>query len=694
MADRYWVGGTGNWNTTNTTNWSTSSGGAGGASVPTNADNVFFNAASGTGTVTVAATSSCLNLDFTGFTGTLAGTSAILIHGNLVIVAGMTISHTGTLYFASTSGSYTVTTNGKTVTSRIIFGFSPSTSTWTLQDALTNTNTNGMTVENGTFDTNNYNVTAVALSSSNTNTRTINLGSSTVTLSGATPINFATSSNLTFNAGTSSIASTAVTATINGGGHTFYDVTRSAGNSSTGLTLNDANTFNNLTIGAITSSGVRAFLLNADQTINGTLTLSAGTNATMRTFVQSSAIGTTRTLTCGAVFRDGVGNPIQDIDFRDITIAGTAAPVSGTRLGDCKGNSGITFDAAKTVYYRATGSASWGATTSSWSLTSGGTADHAAFPLAQDTAVFPSATYPASGSTTTVNAAYNIGTIDMSARTSNTMTLSVSASAVIYGSWTNGTGTIISGTSTLTFLGRSTQTITSAGKTFTTVVAISAVGGSVVLQDALIVNRATASAISLLAGTLDANNYNITLTAGGFSSTVANTRALVLGTSTFTIAGSFTVSSISAFTISGTGVISMTGATTKTFSGGGVQTYPTLNQGGAGTLNILGSNKFADLTNTTIGPIAFTGGTTNEFDAFSINGVSGNLLQLGSTNTTQAILKKPTAWNVGANSINSTNNTGLSFVAGDNDYLSISYINGVLSGGAAGTFTGNFFSFF
>ena len=52
MADRYWVGGTGTWNTTSTTNWSASSGGPSGASVPTVADSVFFDQAS-TYTVTM-----------------------------------------------------------------------------------------------------------------------------------------------------------------------------------------------------------------------------------------------------------------------------------------------------------------------------------------------------------------------------------------------------------------------------------------------------------------------------------------------------------------------------------------------------------------------------------------------------------------------------------------------------------------
>lgn len=75
MADRYWVGGAGIWNNTAGSKWSTTDGGAGGAALPTSADNVFFTAASGTVTVTIDASTgqnqNCLNLDFTGFTGTL-----------------------------------------------------------------------------------------------------------------------------------------------------------------------------------------------------------------------------------------------------------------------------------------------------------------------------------------------------------------------------------------------------------------------------------------------------------------------------------------------------------------------------------------------------------------------------------------------------------------------------------------------
>lgn len=56
MATRYWVGGTGTWDSTSTTNWSTTSGGAGGASAPLATDDVVIDNNSGTGTCTTDAT--------------------------------------------------------------------------------------------------------------------------------------------------------------------------------------------------------------------------------------------------------------------------------------------------------------------------------------------------------------------------------------------------------------------------------------------------------------------------------------------------------------------------------------------------------------------------------------------------------------------------------------------------------------
>ena len=698
MADRYWVGGTASWDGTAGSKWALTSGGAGGQAVPTSADDVFFDAASGAVTCTVGSSVTCRNLNFTGFTGTFSNSSGfnVAANGNVTFVAAMTLTPTAgwTIQFLGSSSS-TLTSAGKTIANVLFAKTSPASVT--LQDALT---TGALEVNSGTFTTNNFNVTATSLSSNNSNTRTINLGSSTVTLSasGASVIGFAASTNLTFNAGTSQINLTNASTpqisvgTTAGSGVTFYNVAFTT--TATSYTLNGQPcVFNNLSFAGRTSAGITTVSTEANQTINGTLTLSAGTNATMRTFLRSNTLGTTRTLTCAAVAS------LTDIDFRDITIAGAAAPVSGTRLGDCKGNGGITFPAAKTVYWQQASSSNWGASGSgSWANTLPGTPDQIYFPLAQDIAVIPS-TAPTSGSTVTVNAAYNIGTIDMSARTSNTMTLATGSTApFIYGNWINGTGTTISGTATITFAGRGSQTITSAGKTFTQSFTFNTPSGSVTLQDALSLDKADTVVFLLSAGGFNANGYNVTLSAttnGRMSSDGTAARSLATGTGTWTLAASGTPwSATSSLTVTGTGTISLTSASAKTFAGGGIQTYPTLNQGGTGTLTVTGSNKFAGLTNTAIGRIQFTGGTTNEFTAFNINGVSGNLLQVGSTNTTQAILQKPTAWLMGANSTDAGNNTGLSFTAGGGiDYLSVSYINGTVVAPPAAN-TGNFFVFF
>lgn len=117
MAARYWVTG-GNGLTSSTTNWSTTSGGASGASVPGAADDAIFDSNSGTGTVTML-TTTWLSVNFTGFTGTFAGTGALTIAGgNVTFGSGMTITWTGNLLFSA--GGSTITANGKSITGLII----------------------------------------------------------------------------------------------------------------------------------------------------------------------------------------------------------------------------------------------------------------------------------------------------------------------------------------------------------------------------------------------------------------------------------------------------------------------------------------------------------------------------------------------------------------------------------------------
>lgn len=640
-STRYWVGGTGNWS--DTARWSTGSGGSGGASVPRSHDDVVFDSASNATayTATVNAVTGGIRMKSLTIAGpasgnlTLAGSTAIDgIHGNVTLPStGLTRTYTGSITLSGSSTGLTFTTNGVSIGGLLtINGVGCE---WTLGSAL-NAGSNTITVSNGAFKLSTYNLTSGPIATNATvsglaNSITIDLGSSTFT-SASTAVRFGTTETyravLTFNAGTSQINCPLLSLSLpfDGNNQTFYNVAFT-GNSSGTTIINGANTFNNLTFTGSITAGLREIRLSGNQTVNGTLTFSAGTNATMRQFVRSDVLGTTRTITAAAFSG-------TDVDFRDITIAGAAAPISGTRFGDCKGNSGITFTAPKTVYWNLATGGNWSAT--GWATTGGGTPAANNFPLAQDTAVFQS-TGLNSGATITVDAAYNIGTVDMSARTTNTMTLaSGSITPTIYGNWINGAGTTISGTTTLIFAGRGSQTITSAGKTFTQGIAVNTPGGSVTLQDAF--TTTTAGFLTLTSGTFNTGGFNVTMNSGGFSSTGGITRTLNLGASTFVVGISGTAwdtTTSTNLTVTGTGTISLTSASAKTFAGGGTAyTDITLNQGGAGTLTITGNNTFKDITNTykATGATNITFGTTTQrVSQFTAAGEAGRVLTLQGT---------------------------------------------------------------
>lgn len=124
--DRYWVGGSGSWATA--ANWSATSGGAGGASVPTAADNVFFNSSSSAGSYTVTFSSSptCANITIGApASGTLTlsgfGSSPINIYGSwtstgtgVVCNSAYPTGALGAINFLGT-GTQTITMGGLTL---------------------------------------------------------------------------------------------------------------------------------------------------------------------------------------------------------------------------------------------------------------------------------------------------------------------------------------------------------------------------------------------------------------------------------------------------------------------------------------------------------------------------------------------------------------------------------------------------
>lgn len=103
-ADKYWVGGSGNWN--NASNWSSTSGGQGGAGVPTEFDNVIFDNLSFTSIaqdVVISSTVYCNNIsvssDVLNFTLSGNQNSQLVVNGNVLFEGYFTNNYWGDIHF-------------------------------------------------------------------------------------------------------------------------------------------------------------------------------------------------------------------------------------------------------------------------------------------------------------------------------------------------------------------------------------------------------------------------------------------------------------------------------------------------------------------------------------------------------------------------------------------------------------------
>ena len=478
MADRYWVGGTAAWDTTSTAVWSATSGGASGASVPTAADNVIFDSAT-VYTVTLTGALTCLSFTVSAGTVTFTSTGTLAVSGSFLIIPGTVWSATGLITFNSTTTGNTITTNSVSMAASI--ALSGVGGAWGLGSA--HTSTGNITILDGSFSTNNFSVTITSFIGNTVSTpRVVNLGSSTFTANG-----FLLNASITLDAGTSSIIFPNPNVNFSGGSKTFNNVsfTSTAGVS---RAISGSNTFNNLTFSS--SAAVRETLVtfSGDTVVTGTLTLGTSANPAIRAVVRSSIPGTTRTFTVASVAA------LSEVDFRDIAVSGASAPWSGTRLGDCGGNSGITFDAGVTKYWSLAAGGNWSAT--AWALTSGGVPSAANFPLPQDTVVIDDLGLIL-GATITINSSWQIGTLDASGRTL-AATLTFTGTASLYGNFTLSTAVTPAGTGVFTVSGRGTQTITPAGRTFTNPWTLQSANGVIAFAGAV----TSTSTITMSQGTI------------------------------------------------------------------------------------------------------------------------------------------------------------------------------------------------
>lgn len=658
---KYWVGGSGAWDGS-TGHWASSSGGAATSSAPASSDTVAIDTNSGTGTITCTG-ATCNDLTVTASQALTLGGASISVYGNLSLPSGGSFSGntSGLTYtFAATSTGKTITTNAKSLSSAS-FLFNGSGGGWTLQDNL-------------------------AIGNFSVNNGTVSLGATTVTVSGTSGSVWGVSGTGAISAGTSTIVLTPSTAvTFAGGGQTYYNVTISpTATHPSSVVVSGTNTFTNLTINkSFSGAGAFTIALLASQTVTGTLSSPVGSTAgSQRVIIQ----GGTKTITAAAV-------SLTDVDFYTTTGAG-AATWTGTRIGDLTGNTGITFTAAKTVYWNLIGGASWN--NNGWAATSGGSPATTNFPLGQDTAVFDSNSQVSSMD---FIAGYGYPNIDSSTRSVAFSTGSLGYDFNILGDLKLGGN--LSGTQALIFTRASgTQYIYCNGATISCPITIfnSTAGTTKLGTDFL-----GSGALKVSVGTFDANNFNVS--ASSFDATGTSTRTVTMGSGTWTLTANTTPWNVTSTGItlncntSTVDIVSTVPGSTRVFAGGN-QTYYNLNIGGGSaatqTTWIQNANTFNNITTTKTAAhtIQFTQNITNTFANWNVSGSAGKLVTIQSSSPGAAnnpIIAKsgggtviadylsvsnitftpststtvPYSWYLGANSTNGGNNNGAAFVDGN-----------------------------
>lgn len=695
MADRYLItgGGSVNWNSTGS--WSATSGGATGASFPVAGDNVFMDAASGAGTLTVNVSSACADINMSGFTGTLAGSSALAVSGSWTFGSGMTRTYTGTVTFNATTTGKTITSNG------IAFGgnlsFNGVGGAWAQADALSAAI---ITITNGSFNDNGYSLTATVISSDNANVRSITKsGTWNITSGGVTIWSFQNSTNLTFtDTGTTNLtySGSATTSFIGGAtGITHNNINVTSGTYALSLGSVSSFNINNLVFtgfsGSITWNTLN--ILN-DLTMSPTMTVVASGGT-----LQFNGSTTQTLISNGVQFTRPINISSTTFELADAFSSSTSVTLLSGIFNDngftatfgsfvSSNTNSRTINASGDWFFPLSGT-SWNTTT-----TTNLTLNHTGSL---------NFTYAGSVATTLISgtiASGKFNDINISAGT-NTFTLNVTNSIVRSVDWTGFTGTwasnslnFIEGNLTLgagmtvtassalnKFTGTGVQVLTTNGVTIDRNITCN-VSGTLELSDAL---NIASKILNNTSGTFDDNGYSII--AGFFTSSNTNVR---------------TINKSGYWTLNGTsGAIWDTPTTTNLtfndtgtldFAGTGIVVGANFNTGGL-TFNNVKFSGTGNLGFSTASPtiasfdwgtgaktVSFAGGQTYTFGAFvygdsnlkTINARSSltpfNLVYSGSGvldmdhfDVSYVTGKNGYKWFFGENSVNSGNNKGVAF---------------------------------
>ena len=589
MANRYWVGGTGTWDTS-TTNWSATSGGASGASAPTTNDSVFFDQA-GTYTVTLTGVLACNDITVSAGTVTFTGTGTITASGSMSLVSDTVWNATGLLtfrYFIGGQANRTVTTNSVTLSCSVTFTTLDSdTPSITLGSALTLTGSSTFTINRGVLNLAGFTLTTGIFSSSSASTRSITFGSSNIVLIGTsgTVLSMATGTNFsctgtggfvadaafarTFTIGLPTVAPNltftgsgtqiqTVNAYVNtlDFGTTAFAAPVNSGMSGNSLILSNDSTYTNFAVtmtgtGTLDCKGktIAELTVNHPEASPGTTTLASSLNTTVNatTTLTSGTLNLAGfTLTTGIFSSSPNPSYARSVAFGTgnivltHTTAGTTVLSMATATGfTVSGTGGFFADASVTRTY-------------AFGFTAGGSIANA-----------PNLTFTGSGTsvqTLTTGSYFNTLNFGTTAFNPGTTALNLNGLSL------SATGTY----TTLSATMRGTGTVTGNGNTTLTSLVINSTSGTTTLGSALTLT--TNATTTLTSGTLDLAGF--TLTTGIFFGDGTTTRSIAFGTGNIVLAHTTAATVVlnmptaTGFTCTGTGGFTASAAVTRTYSSG------------------------------------------------------------------------------------------------------------------------------
>jgi hypothetical protein len=347
MAQKYWVGGSGTWDSTNTTNWSNTSGGSGGASVPGASDVANFNQA-GTYAITIASSAPAVEGVYisVNYAFTLSGSVNLAgywlqSYGSLSL-GGYTLTvrlFSATGFFSNTVsiafGGGNIVLSGSDASLTISYNF---TYTGTFAVSITDTSSSGKSITlDAPFFTES---TALSVGSSGSNINIANASSGQLDLFGVfkniTPTGFGGSISIGNSTGITVYGNISLNASSSVSGFNPSQVTLAATSGTQTITSNGASFSRPVVVSSNKVSFADAALIYSSLTItSGTLELPSGATVLVSSFVTT---GTT-------------------LKYLQATSAGSRATLSRN-----SGTNTVTYLSIKDS--AATGGATWDATSS------------------------------------------------------------------------------------------------------------------------------------------------------------------------------------------------------------------------------------------------------------------------------------------------------------------------------------------